>query len=142
MNRSSRSRPPSRKSILLVDDDEEMRESIYDLLSHEYRLTLAVDGIDGHQKANVSPRPDLIIADIAMPRLDGITMVRRIQENEALRRVPVIFFTGRMSPACLIEALSLGPFAYLPKSSDPGIFEKEVKRALGDAPVSGFNAVH
>jgi CheY-like chemotaxis protein len=123
-------RTPPRKFILFVDDDEEMRTAIYNLFSRDYRVSLAIDGVDGYLKANIQPRPDLIIVDVAMPKLDGITMVRRIRENQVLREVPIIFLTGRMSPASLIEGMAVTPFAYLPKSGDPAVLEEKVKYAL------------
>jgi two-component system chemotaxis response regulator CheY len=126
---SSLHRPPH-KSILVVDDDEEMRAAIELVLSPNYRVKLAVDGLDGYVKANEQPAPDLIIADVSMPYVDGITMVRRIRENDALRRVPVIFLTGQTSPAALIEGLSLGVSAYLTKPTDAETLERNVNRAL------------
>ncbi|HEV3192918.1 MAG TPA: response regulator [Polyangiaceae bacterium] len=130
MTFSSPRRTPPRKFILFVDDDEGMRTAMYNMFSREYRVSLAVDGVDGYLKANIQPRPDLIIVDVAMPQLDGITMVRRIRENQALRQVPIIFLTGRMSPASLIEGMAVSPFAYLPKSGDPQVLENKVKDAL------------
>jgi CheY-like chemotaxis protein len=121
---------PLRTSILVVDDDEGMRESICDMLSSKYRVTLAIDGLDGYVKAHEQPQPDLIIADVAMPRLDGITMVRRLRENHELRHVPIIFLTGQMSLAKLIAVPSVGSFAYLPKPTDADVLEKKVEEAL------------
>jgi two-component system, OmpR family, response regulator len=124
---------PQRKSILFVDDDEEMRAAIYGLLSPRYDVTLAVDGSDGCVKALEQPRPDLIISDIAMPGLDGITMAREIRENECLRAVPIIFLTGQMSPSQLLSVPHQGlPFTHVPKSADPRVLECKVKRALGE----------
>jgi two-component system, chemotaxis family, chemotaxis protein CheY len=80
--------PPPRKTILVVDDDEGMRAALYDVLSSESRVTLAVDGIDGYVKAHEQPPQDLIIADVTMPRLDGVTLVRHIRENDVLRPRP------------------------------------------------------
>jgi DNA-binding response OmpR family regulator len=126
--------PPSnesaRKSILVVDDDEAMREAIYIVLSHNHRVTLAIDGVDGYAKANEQPPPDLIITDVSMPQLDGMAMVRRIRDNDALRRVPVIFLTGQASPANVIAGLAMGAFAYLQKPIDLDVLESKVKRAL------------
>jgi DNA-binding response OmpR family regulator len=122
--------PPPRKSILVVDDDECMREAIYGVLAPKYRVTLAVDGVDGYLRANERPAPDLIITDVSMPQLDGISMVRRIRETDALSRVPVIFLTGRMSPMKVIEGLSVGTFAFLAKPTDPDVLELNVNRAL------------
>ena len=118
------------KCILVVDDDEDLRDAMAMVLSPNYCVRLAVDGMDGYTKAHDEPRPDLIIADVSMPGLDGITMVRRIRESDELRRVPVIFFTGQMSTESVIAGLSVGTFAYLSKTCAPGVLENKVKRAL------------
>jgi DNA-binding response OmpR family regulator len=99
------------------------------VLSPSYRVRVAVDGIDGYAKAHDQPRPDLIIADVTMPGLDGITMIQRIRASDELRRVPVIFFTGQ-TPERVIEGLSVGTFAYLSKTCEAGMLEDKVKRAL------------
>jgi CheY-like chemotaxis protein len=129
--------PPTlsqRKFILFVDDDEGMRAAIHGLLSPMYDVILAVDGSDGCAKAHEQPRPDLIISDIAMPLLDGITMAHQIREDESLRAIPIIFLTGQMSPSLLLSLPHLGsPFTHVPKSADPRVLETKVKRALGEA---------
>jgi CheY-like chemotaxis protein len=127
-----RAPPPQtqRKNILVVDDNEDFRDLIATLLLPLYCVRLAVDGMDGYAQAHDQPSPDLIIADVSMPGLDGIAMVRRIRESDALRRVPVIFLTEQMSPASVIAGLSVGTFAYLPKTSAPIVLENKVKRAL------------
>jgi CheY-like chemotaxis protein len=125
---------PQQKCILFVDDDEGMRAAIHGLLSPRYHVTLAVDGSDGCAKACEEPRPDLIISDIAMPLLDGITMACQIRENDSLRAIPIIFLTGQMSASALLSVPHLGlPFTHVPKSTDPRVLENKVKRALGEA---------
>jgi CheY-like chemotaxis protein len=128
MNLSSPSRP--RKSVLVVDDDEGTREAIYEALSPEYSVILAVDGLDGYEKANEQPPPDLIITDIAMPGLDGLAMARRIRETDALRDVPIIFVAGRIPPASVLAESYVDPFSCLPKPTDLGVLEKATKRLL------------
>jgi DNA-binding response OmpR family regulator len=119
-----------RKSILFVDDDEGMRDAIFALFSSEYLVILAVDGVDGYLRANEDPRPDLIIADVSMPYLDGFAMIGRIREHDALRRVPVIFLTAQMSSASLVAGLSADSFAYLAKPVELDVLAKKVKSAL------------
>jgi two-component system chemotaxis response regulator CheY len=122
---------PQRKSVLFVDDDEDMRVAIYEMFSARYQVTLAVDGLDGYTKATGEPRPDLIITDVAMPQLDGVAMAGRIRENEAMRNVPIIFLTGQMSPASLLAGLTIGrPFAYLCKTTAAYALAGNVERAL------------
>ena len=130
INVEARGAAPRRKTILFVDDDEAMRAVIDIILSANYCVRLAIDGVDGYMKANEQPKPDLIITDVSMPKLDGIAMVRRIRENSALHRVPVIFLTGQTSPASLIAGLSVGTFAYLSKPITHEVLEKKVRSAL------------
>jgi CheY-like chemotaxis protein len=121
--------PPPRKTILVVDDDEGTRNAIYEALSSEYRVILAVDGLDGYEKAQELPPPDLIIADIAMPRLDGLAMARRIREDEVLRRVPIVFVAGRM-PAKALSESHVDPFSCLPKPTELGVLVRAMRRLL------------
>jgi CheY-like chemotaxis protein len=121
----------ARKSILFIDDDEGMRAAIYHTFSPEYRVTMAANGIDGYAKAIEHPGPDVIITDIAVSLADGLTMVRRIHENEDLRQVPIIFLTGQTSSMDLIAGLPIGiPFAQVPRSSHPYVLKKKVESAL------------
>ncbi len=126
---------PSRKSILLVDNDEGMRAAIYYAFSPSYRVTLAIDGLDGFTKANQPPPPDLIISDVVLPGLDGIEMALRLRENSALRAVPIIFMTGESSPTNLVLAPpSHLAFACLPKSTHLFVLRKKVEIALAGGP--------
>jgi len=121
---------PLRKAILVVDDDEGMRAAIYYALSPSYTVVLAIDGIDGYRKAEDSP-PDLVITDIVLPHLDGISMVRRLRENRALRAVPVIFLSGESMLTEPIIGLPGAPaFARLPKSIHPYVLRKKVESAF------------
>jgi CheY-like chemotaxis protein len=121
-----------RKSILVVDDDEDMRAAIALVLSPAYRVVMAVDGLDGYVKATDRPLPNIIITDVSMPHLDGITMVRRIRENDALHRIPVIFLTGQESGASLVASRSVGAFAFLAKPTTPDQLESTVKSACAE----------
>ncbi len=126
---------PLRKSILFVDDDEGMRAAIYYAFSPSYRVTLAIDGLDGYTKANQPPPPDLIISDIVLPRLDGVEMARRLRENSAFRAVPIIFMTGKSSTTNLVlEPPSHLAFACLPKSTHLFVLRKKVETALASLP--------
>ena len=126
------SNPSLKRSILVVDDDEPMRSAMFGLLSPKYRVTLAVDGLDGCDKSRVQPPPNLIIADIVMPRLDGIEMIRRIRQQDGMQAVPVIFVSGQMSVGSILAGLPLLPFGYLSKPTDPVVLVKRVRHALGE----------
>jgi CheY-like chemotaxis protein len=130
MNSPSRNPTPPRKSVLVVDDDEDIRMAIYEALSPQYRVVLAADGVDGYEKAHEQPSPDLIIVDIAMPRLDGLAMARRIRETEALRRVPIVFISGQMPSASVLAVSYVDPFSCLPKPTSLAVLDRAVRRLL------------
>jgi two-component system sensor histidine kinase/response regulator len=93
-------------------------------------VILAVDGLDGYEKAQEHPPPDLIIADVAMPRLDGLAMARRIRNNEALSRVPIVFVAGRMPSAKVLSESRVDPFSCLPKPTELGVLVRAMRRLL------------
>ena len=119
----------ARRRILVVDDDAGTLHAIAALLSGDYEVSTATDGIDGLQ-ACIRLLPDLVIADVWMPRADGVTMVRRMKQIDALKHVPVIFLTGQTSVQSVVAGISAGAWAYLPKPIDPDILERKVKSAL------------
>jgi len=116
-----------RKIILVVDDDEAMRLALYGMLSVRYQVILAIDGVDGAEKAAILPPPNLVIADISMPRLDGVGMVHRIREIAGMREVPIIFISGQDLVGNLLAGMSDSPFSvqYVGKTADPAILAKK-----------------
>jgi CheY-like chemotaxis protein len=121
--------PPRRKSILLVEDEIAAAEVLARVLSSRYDVTVARDGMEGISMAGKS-QPDLIITDVSMPRLDGVSMVRHIRSHLA-RKVPVIFITASNTPADVIAGIRAGARHYLSKPVDLDDLERRVARALG-----------
>lgn len=84
-----------RKKILLVDDSSTVLLMEKMILSKsEYDVVTARDGLEGIEKAKVE-RPDLILMDVVMPRMDGFEAVRKLREDEATKAIPVIMVTTR-----------------------------------------------
>ena len=120
--------------VLIAEDRAQIGESLATVLAQQNSdFEMLAGAADGEQVIEFTRRywPDVILMDLLMPRVDGITMVRRIRATAALCRIPVIFLTGQTSVASIIAGLSVGTFAYLSKTSAPGVLEGKVKRALG-----------
>jgi len=133
MSPSVQSVAPSSKSVLVVDDDPDMLAALFAMLSPKYHVTLAVDGVDGLEKSRELPIPDLIIADIAMPGLDGIALAVAVRATPSMLTVPIIFLSGHMFVASMLSRLGAGPFTYVAKTADPELLARRVHRALGEA---------
>jgi CheY-like chemotaxis protein len=103
------------KKILVIEDEPEMRRNIVALLRFkDYEAIEAENGRVGVELAR-QERPDLIICDVMMPELDGYGVLRTIQAEPTLARIPFIFLTAKGEKADLRSGLNLGADAYLTK---------------------------
>jgi len=105
------------KTILVVDDSAVCREPMAAILeSHGYRVLRAGDGVRGLELARAEA-PDLILLDIVMPRMDGLTMLQALREDPAHKDRCVILVTGTTDRSCILKARSLGVQGYMLKTS-------------------------
>ncbi len=118
-----------RDSILIVDDNNEMRSFLSSLLKEEYNVTCAVNGKEGLQKA-IALIPDLIISDVIMPELDGVQMLNFLRKNPETQRIPVILLTAEASIEDAISNLAAGADDYLAKPFSPGYLKVLIHNRL------------
>ncbi len=118
-------------SILIVDDEEDIRELIaVNLLREEnYKLFEATNGLEALNLAQ-SERPDLIILDLMLPEMDGLTVYKNIREDARTRSIPVIMLTARGRLEEKIEGLELGADDYLSKPFSPKELMLRVRNLL------------
>lgn len=103
-------------TILIVDDDREIRSLLADYLeTNGYRTLTAADGT-GMWKALETARPDLLVLDLNLPGDDGLTLCRKLRSASSL---PVIMLTARSDPLDRILGLEMGADDYLPKPFEP-----------------------
>jgi DNA-binding NarL/FixJ family response regulator len=103
------------KRILVIEDEPEMRRNITTLLRHTEFVPLAAE--NGRKGVEVARRekPDLILCDIMMPEMDGFGVLRALQEDEQLARIPFIFLTAKGEKEDLRSGMNLGADDYLTK---------------------------
>ncbi len=105
------------KRILVVDDSITVRELERQLLeSRGYAVDVAVDGVDGWNAVRVGDY-HLVISDVDMPRMDGITLVRSIKQDARLRSIPVVIVSYKDREEDRMRGLDAGADGYLTKSS-------------------------
>ena len=103
------------KTILVIEDEPEMRRNIAALLSYyDYRTIAAKDGREGLAAAR-REKPDLILCDVMMPELDGYGVLQTLQADETLAQVPFIFLTAKGEKDDLRSGMNLGADDYLTK---------------------------
>jgi chemosensory pili system protein ChpA (sensor histidine kinase/response regulator) len=102
-------------TIMVVDDSLTVRKVTQRLLEREgYRVLLAKDGVDALEQMQET-RPDLMLVDIEMPRMDGFDLTRNVRGNDATAALPIIMITSRTADKHRNVALGLGVDAYFGK---------------------------
>ena len=101
-------------TVLVVDDNEDMRRYIRTLLTDKYYVTEAVDGENGLQVAHETI-PDIIVSDVMMPVMDGLEFCRRIKADTMTSHIPVILLTARSTEEQQLEGLGSGADDYMTK---------------------------
>jgi CheY-like chemotaxis protein len=117
--------------VLVVDDDDDTRFLLKTML--ELLGLCVVEACDGERAVQLaeSARPNLILMDATLPRLDGIAATRRIRESPALRDVPVVFLSAHAQSSFRDAALAAGGNEYLSKPFALGQLEGALVRCLG-----------
>jgi two-component system alkaline phosphatase synthesis response regulator PhoP len=104
-----------KETILIVDDEADLLDLIeYNLEKEGYQVLKAENGMDGIRLAR-RHKPDLIILDVMMPKMDGIEVCRVLKDDKDLRQKPIIFLTARTDEKTELEGLNLGADDFLPK---------------------------
>ncbi|KST68935.1 two-component system sensor histidine kinase/response regulator [Mastigocoleus testarum BC008] len=103
------------KKILVIEDEENLRQNIAELLTLEdFKVVVAENGMAGLQVAE-SEVPDLVICDVMMPELDGYGVLEKLRQNPPLSTIPFIFLTAKASSSDFRQGMELGADDYLTK---------------------------
>ncbi len=104
----------NKRVVLVVDDDPPIRDMLEDILEQEgYTVLCAVDGSEGYLAA-VSSLPDLILADLMMPGLDGRVLARRLAEDPRAKHIPIVLMSAAYAsqPDDHFAAVLAKPFTF------------------------------
>jgi len=106
------------KKILLVDDEKDIVEFLkYNLEQENFEVVVGYNGEEALDKLN--QRPDLILLDIMMPKMDGYEVCRRIRSTKGFENTPVIFLTAKSGETDEIKGLEIGASDYIQKPISP-----------------------
>jgi DNA-binding NtrC family response regulator len=119
----------STQRVLIVDDEPGSRRGLSELLAAwGYTTEMAADGAEGLQKVG-SFQPQVVIADLSMPRMDGMEMLQQLQGQ--LGELAFVMLTAKGSIASAVEAMKRGAFDYLSKPVDTGQLRAVLEKATG-----------
>ncbi len=104
----------SKRTILVVDDNADMRDYLTRILDQDYSVVAAADGREALRVIQMNG-PDLIISDIMMPEMNGFELLKELRRHEKTSRLPVIFLSARAGNEATVEGFEAGADDYLIK---------------------------
>lgn len=119
------------KKVLVVDDSRAIRQSItFVLEQNDYEVVEASDGVVGLGKLKEGP-VDLIITDVNMPNMDGISFIKEVRELDAFRFVPILVLTTESQKSVMEEGKAAGATGWIVKPFSTDKLMAAVKRVAG-----------
>jgi len=102
---------------MIVDDTEVVRRAMAALLRHDgHRTVCAANGVEALSRIHEGTRPDLVLLDVEMPEMDGLTALQRLRHEPRTSHTPVVMMTSRTDRETETEAIRRGADGYLKKS--------------------------
>ncbi|NDV77577.1 ATP-binding protein [Dysgonomonas sp. 511] len=118
-----------KKTILVIEDNTEFRRFLTEQLNPYYNVIEAPDGEEG-EKLAVQKSPDLIVSDIMMPKMDGITLCILLKKNIQTSHIPLILLTARSSDEAKIEGYEAGADSYISKPFSFEVLHTRIKKLI------------
>ena len=125
----AQSKLESLKSILIIDDNQDIRSYLSNQLETNYKIIESENGDEGF-KCAIDELPDLIISDVMMPGLDGIELCKKIKQDERTCHIPVILLTAKADSVNKIQGFEAGADYYVTKPFNSNILELRIKNIL------------
>ncbi|GGA82292.1 hybrid sensor histidine kinase/response regulator [Flavobacterium palustre] len=116
-------------TILIVEDNDEVRDFIKQSLEHQYRVYESENGLEGWKKA-IQILPDLIISDVMMPIMDGLELCKKLKTDIRTSHIPVIMLTAKSAPIHQIHGLQHGADVYITKPFSEQILQLNIHNLL------------
>lgn len=118
------------RHVLVAEDDAAIRRMVEFSIRDLATIHTVPDGAQALAWLRANPRPDLLITDVMMPGLDGVTLSKVIKRDPDLSRMPVIMLTAKDRPSDIIDGINAGARHYLTKPFDRADLIAKVKQLL------------
>lgn len=119
------------RRILVAEDDADLLLMLKRMLAPLGHVVTAADGAEALETLESDPHFDLVVTDLMMPRMDGLTLSRRLKRDPRLARIPVLMLTAKDTPKDIIAGINAGARHYVTKPFKHQELLDKVKQALG-----------
>ncbi|RAW03488.1 two-component regulator propeller domain-containing protein [Pseudochryseolinea flava] len=122
-------KPKSTYRVLVVDDDPDILQYIRTEMASDYHMITCKDGKEALSYV-LQHTPDVVVSDIKMPTMDGITLCQKIKQNVNINHIPVILLTAKVEEEYNLEGLGIGADGYLQKPFNVEILRKTIQNVI------------
>lgn len=119
----------TRQRILVVEDEEEIRSYLRQELLNEYRISTCSNGKEAYDFI-LKEMPDLVISDVMMPEMDGLTLCRKVKQNTNVNHIPVILLTAKSRMEDTLEGMETKADAYIVKPFNTELLKSTITNLL------------
>lgn len=133
------SSPGRRRVVLLVDDNADIREYIKGILHRDYIVMTAHHGKRALELIAAGLKPDLVLADVMMPEMDGFSLLGEMKNHQTLKQVPFVFLSARASESSRLGGLAYGADDFLIKPFSSAELLARVSAGMRRSPISGLH---
>lgn len=119
----------TRMRVLIVEDEEEIQTYLKEELSDEYRVVTCKNGKEAYELI-LTDTPDLVISDVMMPEMDGLTLCRKVKQHANVNHVPIVLLTAKSKPEDSVEGMAAGADAYMVKPFNTELLKSTVANLL------------
>jgi len=116
--------------ILVVEDDADLLLMMKTMLKSVGEITLAKDGQEAYDLLKQGFKPDVIVTDVMMPRMDGITLAKTLKNDPQIGNIPLVMLTAKSGPLDMITGINAGARHYITKPFKASDLIDKVKKAL------------
>jgi DNA-binding response OmpR family regulator len=120
---------PNSKTILIVEDNADLRKFIAGIFSKEYEVIEAQDGLEGYKKSRAYV-PDIIVSDIMMPNMSGLQLVDKLRSDITTSHIPIVLLTAKNDITTHINSFEKGVDDFISKPFDSSILKSRVENLL------------
>lgn len=121
-----------KKTILIVDDSKTVRNLVSFVVKKAgFKVITAEDGLEGLEKLYSNPDVALVVSDVNMPRMDGLTFIKNIREQESFKDLPIIILSTEGEDKDIQAGLEVGADIYMVKPAQPNKLLKNINMLLG-----------
>ena len=118
-------------SVLVIEDDQDLRDSLQRLLQEKYTISMATNGEEG-LKLVQDIKPDLILSDVMMPIMDGFELCKQLKRKKETSCIPIILLTAKINDKDYLEGLNCGADAYITKPFNFNVLQANIDMVISN----------